>query len=222
MNIFPLEHRIDGESLTDWCDRIAHSHCDQHQKLILEAWQQLNSSCNVLGIKTDNDSATHKNHPCTKWVRKNLSNWQFTIEYANSLAFDMADRYGRDELHKSAIRISENIPCDANDLLRADDITEFACAMPDSIKNRHVNAVDAYREYYCLRKSWFVRKERGGDKYIITPAKWKHGDVPEWFNRNPIDKALIGGCISTWQGSKSIVLTKSMVKNIEEMRCYVD
>lgn len=221
MNIFPLEHRDNNESLQDWCARIAHSHCDQHQKLILEAWQQLNTGCNVLGIETDNKSIAYKNHPCTVWTRATLGNWQFVIEYAYALALDMAERYGKNELHKSAIRIEESIPY-CGDGKVTGDITEFAKAMPDALKRRHTCSVDAYREYYSLYKSWFARKQRGTDKYIVYPCTWKHGNIPEWFVRNPLRRAVIGGCVDAWQGSKRIVLTKEMIANYDEMCEYRD
>lgn len=216
MNLFILEHRNTNESLQDWMYRNGQSHCDQHQKLILEAWQQLNTCANVIGIKTDNDSVAYKNHPCTAWVRKTLANWQFAIEYARGLALSMAERYGKDDFHKSLIRIEDNIPERANGRLSSDELTPFAKAMPDWLKRKHDCAIDAYREYYCLYKSWFARKDGDTGLYKVKPAVWKHGIAPEWYKRCDLGYALDKGYVSAWKGSKQIVLSRDIVSNFDD------
>lgn len=216
MNIFILEHRLPSESLADWCYRIGQSHCDQHNKLVLEAWQQLNTCANVIGIKTDNKSVAYKNHPCTLFTRGSLGSWQFVIEYARGVALSMLERGHSKKLHASLERIEDNIPEDANGRLVGERITDFALAMPDWIKRKHGNAVDAYREYYCLHKSWFARKVRGVEgKYTVYPSTWKNSE-PDWFERICILEALDKGYVSAWQGSKRIVLSRDMVVNLEE------
>lgn len=217
MNIFILEHRQQGESLSGWCERNANSHCDQHNKLILEAWQQLNTCANVLNIKTDSNSVAYMNHPCTKFTRGSLENWQFVYEYAYQLAISMAKRYGKPELHKSWLRIEENIPYDSAGKLHG-VLTDFAVAAPQWIKDKHSDPVDAYREYYCTYKSWFARKVRGGDSYKVYPSTWKHGKQPTWFSRTDIDTAIDNGYVDVWYGNKKVVLTKDKVYNLDEAR----
>ena len=214
MNLFILEHRLPNESLQDWMFRNGQSHCDQHNKLILEAWQQLNTCANVLGIKTDNKSVAYKNHPCTVFTRSSLGSWQFVIEYARGLALSM---YGRGyKFHKSMERIEDNIPEDANGKLVGDRIMPFAKAMPDWLKRKHNCAVEAYREYYCLYKSWFAAKDGDTGMYKVKPANWKHGEIPEWYNRVDLGYALDKGYVSAWQGTKQIVLTREMVSNLDK------
>lgn len=223
MNIFILEHPKENESLAEWCKRIAHSHCDQHNKLILEAWQQLNTNCNVLGIETDNPSKAYENHPCTVWARSSIDNWLFLINYAEQLAGDMAERHNKSELHKSYGRILDNIPFNPKPFykgskwLDSSDLTAPAKAMPDAVKNKHPNtlrgAVDAYREYYSKYKSYFARKDpKNKGKYIITPAKWKHGDTPVWFEPPTVEEALEAGFISgtCWTNPKKTIILSSV------------
>lgn len=223
MNIFILEHRKPNESLGDWCKRIAHSHCDQHNKLILEAWQQLNTNCNVLGIPTDNPAKAYVNHPCTVWARSSEKNWLFLINYAEQLAGDMAERHNKSQLHKSYERILDNIPFEplsfykGKQWLKAKDLTTPAKAMPDSIKKKYPQTmegtINAYREYYSKHKAYFARKDnKNQGKYIITPAKWKHGNVPTWFEPPTVEEALKAGYITAtcWTNPKKTVTLCSM------------
>lgn len=217
MNLFILEYRNENESIEDWCFRNGESHCDQHNKLVLEAWQQLNTCANVLNIKTDSTSVAYMNHPCTKFTRASLGNWQFVYHYASGLANSMAKRYGKTELHKSFQRIEKNIPYDANGLLSG-DMTDFVVAAPQWIKDKHSDAIAAYREYYCKYKSWFARKDRNNDgKFIVYPSSWKHGIIPSWFVRFDPLLAIDSGYVDAWIGNKKIVLTREMVSNLSEL-----
>lgn len=217
MNIFMLEYRNDNESIKSYARRVAQSHCDLHQKQILEAWQMLNTNCNVLGIKTDNSSKAYVNHPCTVWARSSLENWQFLYHLAEELAIEFQKRNNKRDLHKSWTRILENVPYNANEAI-CGSLTPSPMAMPDSITNASENdPVAAYRAYYNTHKAYFSRrtKVKGTfgqdlDAYSIKPASWKNQDNPVWWNPVSLDDALSLGYIkATGQNGKQFVLSSS-------------
>lgn len=221
MNIFGLEYRGDNESITDYAARVARSHCDLHQKQILENWQMLNSSANVLGIATDSKSKAYVNHPCTVWTRASLENWQFTYDLTEQLALEFMRRNGSSTPHKSWLRVQANIPRDANGLLSG-ELTPFATAMPPVIVSATGgNPVAAYRQYYNMYKAFFARRSKtkgmfGQDVivYKVKPATWKNADIPFWWNPVPIDIAIRDGYIkATNEKGKQFKL--SMSDNIE-------
>lgn len=202
MNIFFIEHKIPEETIQQYARRIAQSHCDLHQKQILESWQMLNTNCNILGIETDNPSIAYRNHPCTKWARSSLGNWQFLYHLAEELALEFQFRNSKKDLHKSWIRISENVPYDASGLLTG-GLTPPPMAMPDTISEScERDPVEAYRKYYNTHKAFFSRrtKKKGMFNqelvaYKISPSTWKNRDLPEWWNPVSLDTALKCGYV---------------------------
>jgi hypothetical protein len=105
---------------------------------------------------------THKNHPCTIWVRSSLSNWRWLKSLAREVNDEYRYRYDKDVNHKSFDVIQSlpepNIP-DVG-------LTEFPLAMPDYCKVG--NPIDSYRTYYIKEKKDFV--------------SWKKREQPSWFN----------------------------------------
>jgi len=107
---------------------------------------------------------SHKNHPCSIWARKSLSNYLYLCELGLELSKEYTYRYGKRHKSQEAIEWclinKPNIP----------DIgfTEPAKAMPDEYKVDSV--VQSYRNYYM------------GEKYSF--AKWKNRETPNWFKFN--------------------------------------
>ena len=136
-------------------------HSDKHCiKQILESAQLL---CGVHWFTGQSApyKLTHKNHPCSIWVRQSIKNYQFLCKLGKELCNEYTYRYGK--THKSesvidwCIENTPNIP----------DIG-FTClpkAMPDEYKVDSV--VESYRKYYI------------GSKYSF--AYWKNRNTPEWF-----------------------------------------
>ena len=66
MNIFVLDEDV---------EKCAEYHCDKHViKMILESAQMMSAVVRLNGHDTGY-KLTHKNHPCTIWARKSLSNY---------------------------------------------------------------------------------------------------------------------------------------------------
>jgi hypothetical protein len=155
MNIFILDYDV---------KKCAQYHCDKHVvKMILETAQLL---CGVHHVSESRYEIpyklSHKNHPCSIWARKSLSNYLYLCELGLELCKEYTFRYNK--RHKSQDVIEwclihkPNIP----------DIgfTEPAKAMPDEYKVESV--VESYRNYYLGAKSEI--------------AVWKNREKPFWFN----------------------------------------
>ena len=152
MNIFVLDDNI---------EHCAIYHCDKHVvKMTLETAQLL---CSPYEPGKAPYKRTHYNHPCAKWARESISNYEWLVEFGYFIAQEYTHRY--DKIHKCLDIISW---CDDNShTLNLPDIglTPWAQAMPDEYKDPC--AVQAYRNYYL------------GDKAKL--CKWTNRKVPTWF-----------------------------------------
>lgn len=155
MNIFVLD--------TD-PKKCAVYHNDKHVvKMILETAQLLCGSHHVTESQYDIPyKLSHKNHPCSIWVRECIENYIWLCDLGLELCEEYTYRYGK--RHKSQDIIewclinTPNIPTNG-------DITPFALAMPDECKVG--TAIDSYRVYYMVEKR--------------NLASWKNRQTPEWY-----------------------------------------
>ena len=153
MNIFVLD---------DDHQKCAQYHCDKHVvKMILEYAQILSTNVRIANDCESGYKITHRNHPCTIWARKSLSNWLWLKKLSYHLNEEYKYRYGHIRNHKS-YDVIETLPTpNIPDV----GLTPFAQAMPDYCKAD--DAVDAYRRYYILEK-----------KDIVN---WKKRNLPNWY-----------------------------------------
>ena len=139
-------------------------HNDKHVvKMILETAQLLCGSHHVTESQYEIPyKLSHKNHPCSIWVRQCIENYIWLCDLGLELCAEYTYRYGK--RHKSqdiiewCLMNTPNIPTNG-------DITPFALAMPDECKVG--TAIDSYRAYYMLEKREL--------------AAWKNRQVPEWY-----------------------------------------
>ena len=104
---------------------------------------------------------SHKNHPCSVWVRESLSNYQCLSDLGLELCKEYTYRYGKH--HKSQDVIEW---CILNQINIPDKgLTEIPKAMPDQYKVSDV--VESYRNFYWGAKSRFV--------------SWKKRETPGWY-----------------------------------------
>jgi len=152
MNIFYLDKDI---------KKCAEYHCDKHVvKMILESAQLL-SSAHWMNNSEAPYKLSHKNHPCSVWVRNSLSNYKYLCNLGIELCKEYTFRY--DKIHKSQAVIEwclNNLP-----KIKDNGFTEPPKAMGDEYKVNGV--IDSYRNYYKLAKKEF--------------ATWKKRDIPNWF-----------------------------------------
>ena len=106
----------------------------------------------------------HLHHPCTIWVRTNLSNYMWTVNLAVAIAEEYAYRWpGRTHGCKAhALWLQQNPP---PGMVEA-PLTPFALAMPDEYKLP--DPVDSYIQFYKGSK-----KDRGLTVYTRrAPPEW--------------------------------------------------
>lgn len=156
MNIFFLDMDV---------KKCAEHHCDKHVvKMILETAQLLCGAHHMTDKVTDQVpyKLSHKNHPCSIWVRESLTNYLYLCELGLELCKEYTHRYGK--RHKSQEVIEW---CVTNKVQICDKgLTEPPKAMPDEYKVKDV--VESYRNYYIGAKSGF--------------ATWKNREIPSWYN----------------------------------------
>jgi hypothetical protein len=163
MNIFVLD--LDPK-------KCAQYHANKHViKMILESAQLL---CGVHHVtdqvptkyRPSTDQVpyklSHKNHPCSIWVRECVENYVWLCDLGLELCKEYTYRYGK--RHKSQDVIEWCLVNQPN-LIENGDITKFALAMPDEYKVMDV--VESYRNYYI------------GSKKDL--CEWKNRPTPEWF-----------------------------------------
>ena len=141
----------------------AQMHADKHVvKMILETCQMLCTTHHVTESSyTPPYKSTHKNHPCTIWVRTSVANYKWLVELGLELSKEYTHRYGK--IHKGQQYIEEmsrNIPP-----IPEIGFTSPAQAMPDMYKDS--DPVQAYRAYYLF------------EKYKMLT--WKKRTKPDWI-----------------------------------------
>ena len=159
MNIFFLDFDV---------KKCAKFHCDKHVvKMILETAQLLCSAHHVTIHDTIHDTIhvpyklSHKNHPCSIWVRESLSNYLYLCELGLALGEEYTYRYGK--THKSIEVIQWCLSNRPN--IKDIGFTTPPLAMPDEYKVDSV--VESYRNYY-----------KGAKSEIVS---WKNREKPVWF-----------------------------------------
>jgi hypothetical protein len=154
MNIFVLD--LEPKKCAEY-------HMDKHAvKMILETAQLLCGVHWVTGSEAPY-KLSHKNHPCSIWVRECYENYVWLCDLGMELCKEYSHRYGK--RHKSQDIIEWCIVNKPN-IRNNGDITPFALAMPDECKIG--DTVESYRTYYIK------------EKYKI--ATWKNREIPYWFN----------------------------------------
>lgn len=152
MNIFYLDKNT---------TKCAQYHNDKHVvKMILETAQLLCGAHWVTGGEAPY-KLSHKNHPCSIWVRSDLNNYLWLCDLGIKLCWEYNHRYGK--THKTydiLLWCSENHPNIPND-----SFSHPPLAMPNEYKE--LCHVKSYRNYYM------------GDKRDFS--KWKNREIPNWF-----------------------------------------
>jgi hypothetical protein len=120
--------------------------------------------------------ATHKNHPCAKWVRETVHNYRFLVKLGLALCDEYYYRYGKDKNKQHKTRailehlknhepnyILSNEP---RELLQPMNITKPPLAMPDTFKDS--DTLISYRQYYRSEQKAHLKN-------------WKKREQPDWF-----------------------------------------
>lgn len=141
-------------------------YCDRHVvKMPVEIGQML---CNAISLDLNPIyKRTHYNHPVSKWVRHSRENYLWTIKHGLSVCKEYTNRYNK--IHSSQ-HVIEWCEGHINDIVfEGHCLTEHPACV--SIHCNRGDVVSSYREFYIKDKSYF--------------AKWKDGNVPEWYKNEP-------------------------------------
>ena len=142
----------------------AHQMCDKHVvKMILESAQML---CSAYPNGDAPYKRTHFNHPCTKWSRASIQNYDWLLDHAYGLINEYQDRYSKSHKSMSVIGWCDKYSRTLN--LPDIGLTNFAQAMPEEYRDECV--VKAYRDYYNGEKAHFAKWNR----------QW-YRQAPKWF-----------------------------------------
>jgi hypothetical protein len=109
-------------------------------------------------------NATHINHPCAKWVRDSINNYDWLYQLFIHLCDEYTFRYGKK--HKTDILLRELLKTAPKNIPNT-EFTLPAQAMPKQYKSS--DPVIAYRNYYINEKHSF--------------AKWTIRKLPNWFSK---------------------------------------
>lgn len=150
----------------------ARMQCDKHVvKMILESAQLLSTAHRVMdgdesGALPDNREnvfyrATHKNHPCAKWVREAVENYNWLVDHFDGLLCEYTHRYNKQHKCASMLYDIQSPP----KALTAWDWTTPPSCMPDDCKVG--DTVENYRKYYQTYKSHIL--------------KWTNREPPNWI-----------------------------------------
>ncbi len=142
----------------------ARYHTDKHVvKMILEHVQLMSTAVRLSGINAGY-KATHINHPCSKWARDSLANYNFLYLLTCSLNEEYRYRFKHALNHKS-YNMMLTLP---KPNLPNKGLTPFAQAMPPQYRNK--DAVLAYRNYYVAEKQHLF--------------KWSNRTTPSFITRS--------------------------------------
>jgi len=109
------------------------------------------------------NSNSHDKHPCSLWIRENISNFIWSCEFGIKLVEEYRFRYNSVKHERCMLIFQwalENLP-----VLEVDFRTPFAKAMPEEFKVDC--SVESYRNYYKFGKSEL--------------HQWTKRNKPEWI-----------------------------------------
>ena len=87
------------------------------------------------------------NHPCTKWVRSSIRNYEWLLALTGALNDEYRYRYDKKTNHKS-FDVIKKLPLPD---LPDNGLTRWARAMPIECKVEN-NVIESYRNYYKMKK----------------------------------------------------------------------
>jgi len=154
MNLFFLDPDL---------QRCAEAHVDRHVVKIITEANQCMACAYPKGVAPYRHSYT--NHPMTVWVRTNLANFNWTVEYCLALCYEYTYRYGRVHAgERVANWYKQNPPTIPNGELT--EPPRCFGAFKDQI-NITTSVYDDYRSYYKVGKSHLFN--------------WKNRATPSWL-----------------------------------------
>ena len=140
-------------------------------KMCVELCQLLSTAHVELDGQQVAYKATHKNHPCAIFVRKEASNYQWVYEHYKALCAEFEHRKGK--THKSSEHLDTLANPPKNIPHKFGKRTFFPKCMPDEFKQKDV--CESYKNYLNAKyREWLQR-----DKPL--KVEWSNRDKPAWI-----------------------------------------
>ena len=163
----------------------AYEHCNVHRnKMIIEVSQMLCTAHRVLDGDTNADlahlyKATHRNHPCSKFVRSSMLAYDWTYRHLLALhEYYTADTH---KVHASARLLAFLAAMPGNQPVG--DVFEPVVAMPDDLKALVPEfGVDKVYRFYMNRKlaEWITRDKPIKFNWPFGPPRWVDHAITEY------------------------------------------
>lgn len=146
--------------------------CNKHVvKQILESMQLLcgpHHICNTPFSKSELCyKLTHKNHPCSIWVRNRGSNYFWLWWHAYYLCEEYLYRYNKRHICEYILEYLRDYCADLKFETTVLDMLNPPQCMPEEYKNP-MDCVQAYRNYYKYKQT-------------VISMKWTKRNKPEWL-----------------------------------------
>lgn len=116
-------------------------------KMCLETAQMLCTTLNLQGVTTPYKT-THKNHPCTLWVRSSTTNYNWAVKHFKALCDEYNRRYGK---HHAC---SALLPLFESHVTPSDDPKDFV----NCTTHPDLPVFDAYKR--LLQDKWVTDKRK--------------------------------------------------------------
>jgi len=155
MNIFFL-----SENPVEAAPYYYDSHC---RKIILELAIMLSAAHHLLEGEKNVYKLAWQNHPMSKWVRENKTNYIWAYNMFCALCDEFKYRFGK--IHKTDITLRTILQYIPENISQSNQFTKPPLCMPDEYKKD--NYIDAYRNYYVH-----------GKKHLIA---YTNRTTPSWF-----------------------------------------
>lgn len=152
--------------------KAAQEHCFRHNvKMIVELAQMLSTAHFELDGVVVGYKPTHKNHPCSVWIRETSGNYEWAYMHFGALCEEYT--YRTKKFHKSIELLLDLDALPKN--IKRGGLTEFAMAIPDKHKRLGVfDVTKAYQSYLNEKfAEWLSR-----DKPLSV--EWRNREKPEW------------------------------------------
>lgn len=161
--------------VTDECPvKSAQHHCNVHNvKMIVEVAQMLSTAHFVLDGVQVGYKPTHKNHPCSIWIRETSENYNWAFNHLKALCDEYTYRTGK--VHKTS-ELLDSLAKQPSKIVSAAR-TQFVVAAPDKHKITGIfNPIKGYQDYLNEKfAEWACR-----DKPIRV--QWTKRNKPEWLS----------------------------------------
>lgn len=161
--------------VTEKCPiKSAQDHCNRHNvKMVLELAQMLSTAHFELDGTSVGYKPTHRNHPCSIWVRESSANYRWAFDHFKALCDEYNFRTGK--IHKTSELITQLFSAPKN--IKCGDITPFAMAMPDQYKKLGIfDQTKAYQAYLRDKfAEWGCR-----EKPLVV--EWTKRNKPNWID----------------------------------------